>query len=202
MMLEKASCLINEVECGRITKNPVCPKCGMDDRVVYPGLADLEAALQNARVNYWKTHAQQLQQRLRDSAKSHLDVEQAQREREAIEKRKSEEALRQAALERQELGDLRRQQAEEGRLRSEQDLHNRVKKIIAEQLSIELSNITNGMSIVGDLGADSLDVVEIAMAIEDAFFLEIPDDDVERIVTVQQVIDYVARRCKQEHHKS
>lgn len=86
-------------------------------------------------------------------------------------------------------------------MQSEPDLHKRVKRIIAEQLGIDLSNVTNKMSIVGDLEADSLDVVEITMAIEDEFFFEIPDDDVERIVTVQQVIDYVARRFKQEHNK-
>lgn len=81
MMKENKTCLIHESAGGRIEGNPVCPKCGMDERVVYPGQADLEAALQNAKVNFWKTHAQQLEQRLRDSAKHHADVEQAQRER-------------------------------------------------------------------------------------------------------------------------
>ncbi len=67
----------------------------------------------------------------------------------------------------------------------------RVKKIVAEQLGVKIEEVTNEASFVDDLGADSLDTVELVMALEEEFDCEIPDDDAEKITTVQQAIDYV-----------
>lgn len=71
------------------------------------------------------------------------------------------------------------------------DIETRVKKIVAEQLGVNESEIKNESSFVDDLGADSLDTVELVMALEEEFECEIPDDDAEKITTVQQAIDYV-----------
>ncbi len=68
----------------------------------------------------------------------------------------------------------------------------RVKKIIIEQLGMKEEQVTNEASFVEDLGADSLDTVELVMALEEEFELEIPDEDAEKITTVQQAIDYIA----------
>lgn len=67
----------------------------------------------------------------------------------------------------------------------------RVKKVIAEKLGIEESTIKNEASFVNDLGADSLDTVELVMSLEEEFGCQIPDEDAEKITTVQQAIDYV-----------
>jgi acyl carrier protein len=67
----------------------------------------------------------------------------------------------------------------------------RVKKIIIEQLGVKEEQVTNEASFVEDLGADSLDTVELVMALEEEFELEIPDEDAEKITTVQQAIDYI-----------
>jgi len=67
----------------------------------------------------------------------------------------------------------------------------RVKKIVAEQLSTSEDQISNEASFVDDLGADSLDTVELVMALEEEFDLEIPDDEAEKITTVQQAIDHI-----------
>jgi len=68
----------------------------------------------------------------------------------------------------------------------------RVKKIICEQLCISDPAINNDASLVNDLGADSLDIVELAMALEDEFGFEIPDDEMLKLTTVQSVVDYCA----------
>jgi acyl carrier protein len=66
-----------------------------------------------------------------------------------------------------------------------------LKKIVAESLGISADEISTSASFIDDLGADSLDIVELVMAIEKAFDLEIPDEDAEKIATVQDAIDYV-----------
>jgi len=67
----------------------------------------------------------------------------------------------------------------------------RVKKIVVEQLGVKEEEVTNDASFVDDLGADSLDTVELVMALEEEFECEIPDEEAEKITTVQQAVDYV-----------
>ena len=67
----------------------------------------------------------------------------------------------------------------------------RVKKIVVEQLGVKEEEVTPKASFVEDLGADSLDTVELVMALEEEFECEIPDEEAEKITTVQQAIDYV-----------
>ncbi len=76
------------------------------------------------------------------------------------------------------------------------DIEQRVKKVIAEQLSINEADIKNESAFIEDLGADSLDTVELVMALEDAFKIEIPDDQQEKLRTVQQAIDYIQAHAK------
>jgi len=71
-----------------------------------------------------------------------------------------------------------------------------VKQIIAEQLGVEEAEVTASVSFVDDLGADSLDQVELVMALEQAFDLEIPDADAEEIRTVQDAIDYIEKHSR------
>ena len=71
----------------------------------------------------------------------------------------------------------------------------RIIDIIANQLGVDKDMVTPGANIVDDLGADSLDVVELVMALEEAFDTEIPDEDAEQIRTVQDVFDYMQRRA-------
>ena len=67
----------------------------------------------------------------------------------------------------------------------------RIKEIVAEQLGVEESQVTNEASFMDDLGADSLDTVELVMALEEEFDIEISDDNAEKIQTVQDAIDYI-----------
>lgn len=70
-------------------------------------------------------------------------------------------------------------------------IEERVKKIVVEQLGVKEEEVTPEASFVNDLGADSLDTVELVMALEDEFGTEIPDEDAEKITTVQQAVDYI-----------
>ena len=72
----------------------------------------------------------------------------------------------------------------------------KVKSIIVEQLGVDEEEVTPDASFVDDLGADSLDTVELVMAFEEEFGIEIPDEDAEKITTVQQAIDYVSSHSK------
>ena len=67
----------------------------------------------------------------------------------------------------------------------------RVKQIIVEQLGVDEAEVTANASFVDDLGADSLDIVELVMAFEEAFELEIPDEDAEKIMTVKDAVEYI-----------
>jgi len=81
---------------------------------------------------------------------------------------------------------------------SNNSIEERVKKIITEQLGVTLEQVTNDASFVDDLGADSLDTVELVMALEEEFDCEIPDEDAEKITTVQQAIDYIKAHVEEE----
>jgi acyl carrier protein len=72
----------------------------------------------------------------------------------------------------------------------------RVKQIIVEQLGVDEAEVTSNASFVDDLGADSLDTVELVMAFEEAFEIEIPDEDAEKIRTVQDAISYIDQHAK------
>lgn len=77
------------------------------------------------------------------------------------------------------------------------EIEQRIKKIVAEQLGVNEAEIKNESSFVNDLGADSLDTVELVMALEEEFECEIPDEQAEKINTVQEAIDYVASNSSQ-----
>lgn len=72
----------------------------------------------------------------------------------------------------------------------------KVKQIIVDQLGVEPSEVTPTASFVDDLGADSLDRVELIMALEETFGVEIPDGDAEKISTVQDAVDYIQKNAK------
>ena len=73
------------------------------------------------------------------------------------------------------------------------DIEDKVRKIIIEQLSVEEKQVKDDASFVEDLGADSLDTVELVMTLEEEFECEIPDEEAEKITTVKQAIDYVKK---------
>ena len=72
----------------------------------------------------------------------------------------------------------------------------KVKQIIVEQLGVDENQVDNNASFVDDLGADSLDIVELVMAFEEAFDIDIPDEDAEKITTVKDAIDYIEAKKK------
>jgi acyl carrier protein len=77
-----------------------------------------------------------------------------------------------------------------------ENIEQRVKKIVAEQLGVNEADIKIESSFVDDLGADSLDTVELVMALEEEFECEIPDEEAEKITTVQQAVDYINNNLK------
>ena len=82
------------------------------------------------------------------------------------------------------------------------ELFTKVKQIISEQLGVDDDEVTTTASFVDDLGADSLDQVELVMALEEKFEIEIPDDDAEKLRTVQDAIDYIEKHAKATSKKS
>ena len=79
---------------------------------------------------------------------------------------------------------------------SVQEVEDKVTSIIAEQLGVEASEVTKDASFTDDLGADSLDIVELVMAFEEEFGLEIPDEDAEKIVKVSDAVSYIDEHAK------
>ena len=77
------------------------------------------------------------------------------------------------------------------RVMNSEEIFEKVKKIIVEQLGASESSITLESSFIDDLGADSLDIVELIMALEEEFDIEIPDSDAEKVATVGDVVDYI-----------
>ena len=75
-------------------------------------------------------------------------------------------------------------------------IEEKVRQIVVEQLGVDETEVTGGASFVDDLGADSLDTVELVMAFEEAFDMEIPDEDAEKIKTVQDAVDYIEKNSK------
>ncbi len=76
------------------------------------------------------------------------------------------------------------------------DIAARVKKIVVEHLGVEEDKVTDTASFIDDLGADSLDTVELVMAFEEEFGCEIPDDAAEKIITVKDAIDYLTQNAE------
>lgn len=76
------------------------------------------------------------------------------------------------------------------------DIAARVKKIVVEQLGVDEDKVTDNASFVDDLGADSLDTVELVMALEEEFGIEIPDEDAEKISSVDQAIEYISNQSQ------
>ena len=77
-------------------------------------------------------------------------------------------------------------------------IEERVKKVIEEQLSVKQDQITRDASFIDDLGADSLDTVELVMALEEEFGIEIPDEEAEKITKVKEAIDYITSHGSKE----
>ena len=74
------------------------------------------------------------------------------------------------------------------------EIETRVKKIVVEQLGVKEDEVTTDASFVDDLGADSLDTVELVMALEEEFETEIPDEDAEKIITIKDAVNYIVER--------
>lgn len=74
---------------------------------------------------------------------------------------------------------------------SQNDVFEKVKEIVSEQLSVEAEKIKSESNFIDDLGADSLDTVELIMALEEEFDIEIPDEDAEKITKVQDIVNYI-----------
>ena len=74
------------------------------------------------------------------------------------------------------------------------DVEAKVKEIIVEQLGVDVEEVTTGASFIEDLGADSLDTVELVMALEEEFDLEIPDEDAEKMAQVQDAVSYITSK--------
>ena len=74
----------------------------------------------------------------------------------------------------------------------------RVRAIIAEQLGVKLEEVTDAASFIEDLGADSLDTVELVMALEEEFGIEIPDEEAEKLVTVGDAVKYIGEKAGQK----
>ena len=77
-------------------------------------------------------------------------------------------------------------------------IESRVKQIVSEQLGVKEQEISNTLSFVEDLGADSLDTVELVMALEEEFNIEIPDEEAEKITTIQHAVDFIGVDAKTE----
>ena len=73
------------------------------------------------------------------------------------------------------------------------DIAERVKKIVVEHLGVDAAKVTDGASFIDDLGADSLDTVELVMALEEEFGIEIPDEDAEKITKVKEAVSYIEK---------
>ena len=78
------------------------------------------------------------------------------------------------------------------------DIAERVKKIVVEHLGVDESKVTENASFIDDLGADSLDTVELVMAFEEEFGIEIPDEDAEKITRVKEAIEYIESHSKKK----
>lgn len=84
---------------------------------------------------------------------------------------------------------------------SQQEIFEKVKKIVAEQLEVKEEQVTPEASFANDLGADSLDTVELVMALEEEFDIEIPDEAAEQIATVQAAVDYISDKSGDKSDK-
>lgn len=83
------------------------------------------------------------------------------------------------------------EQLRRGIVMSQQDTFDRVQKIVAEQLGVDAAEVVPQANFANDLGADSLDTVELVMALEEEFDIEIPDEAAEKMMTVQEAVDYI-----------
>ena len=78
------------------------------------------------------------------------------------------------------------------------DVADRVKKIVVEHLGVEADKVTDNANFIDDLGADSLDTVELVMAFEEEFGIEIPDEDAEKITRVKEAVEYIEAHAKKK----